>query len=184
MPSVIKTTVGKLARWVMDKLATVEGLNSNTVSFSRMSQSPRFTGDRDAILRIGRPRAIDGLMSAGFEVTPAVVRAFVIQLRYRWLGDQSDRSNAWLLQEPTEDFPDICGQSLYESRVIKVLCDYTFARPYDEDENLLTISPILLVDGKEFEDELHQIPPDDPTWGSSSLILSVSYLCDTGSLEG
>lgn len=182
MASVIKTTVGKLARHVLDVLATVDGLNENICNFTRMDHNPRFTGDRDAILRIGRPRAIDGLMSAGFEVTPAVVRAFIIQLRYRWLGDQSDRNNDWLMQEPTEDFPDLFGQSVFESRVIKALCDYTNARPYDDDENLLTIEPIRLVEGAEFADEIRQIPPSDPTWGESKLVLSVSYLVDTGNL--
>ena len=107
MPSVIKTSVGKLARHVLGVLATVEGLNENICQFSRLDRSPPFTGNRDAVLRIGRPRAIASLMEAGFEVTPGIVRAFIIQLRYRWLGDVSGRNNDWLMQEPTVDFPDL-----------------------------------------------------------------------------
>ena len=182
MAQVIKVNVGVLCRWMLDRLAEVDGLNSNTANYSRMDRNPRFSGDRDAILRIGRPRAVDGLMTAGFEVTPAVVRAFIVQLRYRWLGDVSDRNNDWLMQEPTEENPELFGQSVFEGRVIEKLCDYTNARPIDDEDNLLTIEPIRLVDGAEYADELHQIPPPDPTWGESKLVFAVMYMPTTGPL--
>lgn len=181
MAQVVKTTVGKLAQWFLTTLADrVEGMNENIVNYSRMERNPRFAGDRDIILRIGRPRAIPGLMEAGFEVTPGVVRAFIVQMRSRVLLDVSDRNNDWLLFEPTEANPELFGQSVFESRVIRALCDYTFARPIDADDNLLTLEPIRLVDGNEFADELAQIPPADPSWGESRLVFSVSYLVDTG----
>ena len=175
-----KLAIGALVQQFLNLLSTVEGLDANIVNFVRsFGTNPRLAGDRDVLLRVTGPRPIPGLMEAAAEVTPAVVRGFVVQLRSRLGIDVSDRNDQWLLWEPTEDEPGVFGHSVLEDRIITAVLPW---RPVDDDDNMLPIQPVLLDSGGEFQNDLRQLPPDDPTWGSSLLVFAVSYLVSSQEL--
>ena len=168
----IKTSTRTLIRKVIDRLVAVTGLDENLVNFTRMQRNPRLAGDRDIVLRLTGARAIAGLMEAAAQVTPAITRGLVVQIRTRLNIDVMDRSNEWLMNEAL-------GMSAFEDSVLAALCSF---RPYDADdqsptyESNYTIYELLLIDEDPYADELRQIPPDDPTWGSTRLVFGVPYL--------
>ena len=135
-----------------------------------MNRIPTFSGDRDLVLRLTRPRPIAGLLEAAadFGLTASVSRGLSVQIRTRYAVDISDRNNEWFLSEINDPESGI-GHAILEDLVIAALCPFRPMDVYDEEGNVLTMCPILFADGSEYENEFKTIPPDDPTWGSSQL---------------
>jgi hypothetical protein len=183
----LPTSSRALIRACMARIATVTGFDPNTIKFARMGSKIPFSGDRDIILRLTRPRPIEGLMEAAPELDMqcAVTRGLAVQIRTRTGFGLSDRDDAWLESDIKEP-PDVgteLGHSYIEDLVLTAMIPF---RPVDdlevEEPNVLTIDDILLVDGSEYRDEYRQIPPDDPTWGSSILTFRLNYIVKSAPL--
>jgi hypothetical protein len=170
-------------------VATIPAFNENMVKFSRMQGKLTFSGDRDIVIRMTRPRPYDGLQTGAPEygMQAAVTRGLHVQIRTRLGVGLSDRDDQWLLgveqsDPPTPEELEGIGQSAVEDAVLVALIPF---RPYettDDVVNVLTVDDILLVDGDEYRDEFRQIPPDDPTWGSSQLVFRVNYVIQSAPL--
>jgi hypothetical protein len=184
------TSTAKLIRTFMVQLATVTELDPNLIKFARMGSKIPFSGDRDIILRLTRPKPYDGLMTGAPEygMQAAVTRGLHVQLRTRLGVGLSDRDDTWLegitlSDPPTADELAMFGQSAFEDMALLALVPF---RPYETTEddvvNVLTVDDVLLVDGTEYKDEFAQIPPDDPTWGSSQLVFRVNYVVQSAPL--
>jgi hypothetical protein len=184
------TSTKTLIRAFMAQLATVTNLDPNLIKFARMGSKIPFSGDRDIILRLTRPKPYDGLMTGAAEygMQAAVTRGLHVQLRTRLGVGLSDRDDQWLdgvtlSDPPTPDELSMFGQSDFEDMILVALVPF---RPYatteDDVVNVLTVDDVLLVDGTEYQDEFRQIPPDDPTWGSSQLVFRVNYVIQSAPL--
>lgn len=185
------TSTAKLIQKFMVQLATTTQLDPNLIKFARMGSKIPFSGDRDIILRLTRPKPYDGLMTGAPEygMQAAVTRGLHVQIRTRLGVGMSDRDDQWLIgvtpqdppPDPPEDLP--LSHSDMEDLVLVSLVPF---RPYelneDDEVNVLTIDDVLLVDGSEYKDEFAQIPPDDPTWGSSQLVFRVNYVIQSAPL--
>lgn len=159
-----KTPLQPIIDAIVARLVTVLELpedQEHLVMFSRTRNTPRFQGDQDVVLRLTGARPLPGFMEGHGIIAPGVRRGLIVQLRTRASRDVSDRIDNWLYTHlPRED------------QILLALIGF---HPLDEDESVLTIQEMRVENLEEYEDEVRQIPPDDPSWGSSLLIFAIDY---------
>lgn len=134
------------------------------------SPSPKLTGDRDILIRIGSPRPIEGFHCGAGRISSQVKRHLEIVIRTRLQLDVSDRQDEMLFNE---DY----GHCLIEEFIIDRLHLFD---PLAEDGSRLLMEPMRIDEnyGSAYADPAQYTQNQDkaaPAYGQSLLAFEIKY---------